>query len=261
VLVVDRLPGPGQGSTGASSAVVRFNYSTLDGVAAAWESWHHWADWAGHLDEHPAGSPLARLCRTGLVMLDAPAAPKERVLQMFDKVGVRYEVWDAAELAARVPGIDTGRYGRRSDLMMRRSGPSRPGSWARSSIPTLALSTIRSSPRSTWPTRRDEGESRSCSATRSTGIRRANGKVAGLDLADGQHIDARVVVNVAGPWSSALNRLAGVGEDFTISVRPMRQEVHHVPAPPGFNSEHQLGPVVADLDLGIYVRGLPETGC
>src|SRR5215472_1664913 len=37
----------------------------------------------------------------------------------------------------------------------------------------------------------------------------------------------------------------------------MRQEVHQVPAPPGFNSGDRLGPVVADLDLGIYVRGAP----
>jgi glycine/D-amino acid oxidase-like deaminating enzyme len=37
----------------------------------------------------------------------------------------------------------------------------------------------------------------------------------------------------------------------------MRQEVHQVPAPPGFNSQDRLGPVVADLDLGIYVRGAP----
>ena len=42
VVVVDQLPGPGRGSTSASSAVVRFNYSTLDGVATAWESMHCW---------------------------------------------------------------------------------------------------------------------------------------------------------------------------------------------------------------------------
>ena len=72
VVVADMLPGPGQGSTSASSACVRFNYSTADGIAAAWEAHHHWAHWADHL-EHPAGGgPLARLQQTGLVMLDVP---------------------------------------------------------------------------------------------------------------------------------------------------------------------------------------------
>jgi sarcosine oxidase subunit beta len=34
----------------------------------------------------------------------------------------------------------------------------------------------------------------------------------------------------------------------------MRQEVHHVPAPPGYNDGDRLGPVVLDLDLGTYLR-------
>jgi glycine/D-amino acid oxidase-like deaminating enzyme len=42
VIAVDKAQGPGQGSTSASSAVVRFNYSTLDSVALAWESFHCW---------------------------------------------------------------------------------------------------------------------------------------------------------------------------------------------------------------------------
>ena len=40
VITVDKAQGPGQGSTSASSAVVRFNYSTFDSVALAWESFH-----------------------------------------------------------------------------------------------------------------------------------------------------------------------------------------------------------------------------
>jgi glycine/D-amino acid oxidase-like deaminating enzyme len=37
----------------------------------------------------------------------------------------------------------------------------------------------------------------------------------------------------------------------------MRQEVHHVTAPAGYNAGDRLGPVVADLDLGTYMRGAP----
>lgn len=39
----------GHGSTSASSAVVRFNFSTLQGVALAWEARHCWEHWAEHL--------------------------------------------------------------------------------------------------------------------------------------------------------------------------------------------------------------------
>jgi len=257
VVVVDKLGGPGLGSTSASSSVVRFNYSTLDGVATAWESMHHWTDWANQLDGHPQDAPLARLLPTGLVMLDAPVAPKDRVLPMFAQLGIPYEVWDATELAARVPGIDTGRYWppKRPDDEAFWAGPTGQlgaffspdaGYVDDPQLAALNLADAARRKRVTFLFRHEV-----------SAVRRANGKVAGLEFADGQRIDTGVVVNVAGPWSSAMNRIAGVGEDFTISVRPMRQEVHQVPAPPGFNSGDRLGPVVADLDLGIYVRGAP----
>ncbi len=265
VLVVDKLAGPGQGSTSASSAVVRFNYSTLDGVATAWESMHHWADWAGHLGRPAGDGPLASFMRTGLVMLEVPVAPMDRVLAMFDAVGVPYEVWDAAELAARVPGIDTGRYWPpkrldddgvlgRADGNPRRVLQSRRGVHRRSAARRREPGGRRA-PRGSHVRFQAAGHRRQAGSADPSG-----GRVAGLDLAGGERVDAPVIVNVGGPWSSALNRLAGVGEDFTISVRPMRQEVHHVPAPPGFNSGDRLGPVVADLDLGVYVRGTPGDG-
>jgi glycine/D-amino acid oxidase-like deaminating enzyme len=260
VLVIDKLAGPGQGSTSASSAIVRFNYSTFDGVAAAWESQHHWADWARHLNEPSAAAQLARFCRTGLVMLDVPSAPARPVLQMFDEAGVPYEIWDAAELAARVPSISIGRYWppkRLDDEAFWTEPTGQLGAFFNPDAgfiddPQLAALNLVDAARRQgveFLFRREV-----------IGIKQVNGRVAALDLDDGRRVDTGVVINVGGPWSSALNRLAGVGEDFTIAVRPMRQEVHHVPAPPGFNSELQFGPVVADLDLGIYVRATPGDG-
>ena len=41
-------------------------------------------------------------------------------------------------------------------------------------------------------------------------IRRDGGRVAGVTLADGERIDAPVVVNVGGPHSYLINRMAGV---------------------------------------------------
>ena len=260
VVVADMLPGPGQGSTSASSACVRFNYSTLDGVAAAWEAHHHWAHWAEHL-EHPAGAgPLARLQQTGLVMLDAPVAPKKRVLDLFDEVGVPYEDWDAAALASRVPGIDPGRFWppkRLDDDAFWAEPDGQLGAFYNPDggfvdDPQLAAENLAAAAARRGVSFRFR--------TMIVGVRTAGGRVTGLNLADGSVLSAPVVVNVAGPWSSGFNRVAGVGDDFTIAVRPMRQEVHHVPAPPGYNQGDQLGPVIADLDLGTYMRGTPGDG-
>ena len=48
-LNLDKLPAAGYGSTGASCAIIRTHYSTLDGAALAYESYFAWDDWAGYL--------------------------------------------------------------------------------------------------------------------------------------------------------------------------------------------------------------------
>jgi glycine/D-amino acid oxidase-like deaminating enzyme len=66
-----------------------------------------------------------------------------------------------------------------------------------------------------------------------TAVEKAGGRVTSVRLSDGTRIPCAVVVNAAGPWSGAVNRLAGVGSGFTVGVRPMRQEVAHVPGREG----------------------------
>ncbi|MEU7003837.1 FAD-dependent oxidoreductase [Nonomuraea sp. NPDC046570] len=248
VLVVDKADSAGRGSTGASSAVVRFNFSTWDGVALAWESRHCWEAWREHLGA-AEGEALARYHRTGLAMLDAEVAPRERVLPLFDQAGVAYEEWSPDTLAARVPGIDTGRYWPPARLDDERF-------WAETS---RRLGAVYTPDAGFVDDPQFAAANLAAAATRRGAafrfrqavvqVTRAHDRVTGVRLADGTLVSAPIVVNAAGPWSAALNRLAGVGSDFTVGVRPLRQEVHHVSAPPGF------GPIIADLDLGTYLRG------
>ena len=107
VLVVDKAGGAGMRSTSASSAIIRFNHSTWEGVAASWESkfrWEEWEDYLGYRDLNG----LARFHRCGKILLDVPFIPRERMTALFDRAGTPYEVWDADMLAKRVSGIDTG---------------------------------------------------------------------------------------------------------------------------------------------------------
>jgi sarcosine oxidase subunit beta len=253
VIVVDRGASAGHGSTSASSAVVRFHYSTYEGVALAWESRHGWADWRDYV-QAPAGANLAAMHRTGVVVLDAPISPRSRLRDLFGRVGVPYEEWTSDELRRRVPGIDPGRY-----------WPPKPitddAFWTDADEELGAVFTP------------DGGfvddpmlvaQNLADAAARCgteflfkqpvSGIRTTAGRVTGVTLAGGEQIAAPVVVNCAGPWSAQINALAGVGSDFTITLRALRQEVHHVDAPPGFNHNGALGPVISDADLGIYVR-------
>jgi sarcosine oxidase subunit beta len=253
VVVVDKASAPGQGSTSASSAVVRFNYSTLDGVATAWESFQCWQDWSDHL-EWSTDEPIAQYRRTGMVMIDSPLTPRKRAHDLFERVGIAYEDWDSDELMRRVPGIDAGRFWppkridsdefwREPEGVVGAVFTPDGGFVDDALLATINLATAAKARGVDFAFRRTVTDLL-CSRSRVSGV-----------LIDGsERIESPVVVNCAGPWSSALNKTFGIGADFTIDVRPMRQEVHEVSAPAGYASSDFLGPVIADLDLGIYMR-------
>jgi sarcosine oxidase, subunit beta len=88
-------------------------------------------------------------------------------------------------------------------------------------------------------------------------ILKRDGRAGGIRLVDGSELEADVVVNVAGPHSVVINRMAGVEESMKVSTRALRREVHHLPSPAGFDFGAR-GICTSDPDLGIYWR--PETG-
>ncbi|SEP47050.1 NAD(P)/FAD-dependent oxidoreductase [Amycolatopsis saalfeldensis] len=253
VVVLDRAGGAGLGSTSASSAVVRYNFSTLAGVTAAWEAHFCWASWREHLG-HDVGD-LARFERSGLVMLDVDAAPRTGWLPLFDQVGVPYEEWDSATLVERVPGLDPGRYWPPRRIDDDRFWADAPGTLGGVYTPDAGYVTDPQLAAQNLAAAADAEGAEFRFRSTVTAIESTGGRVGTVVLADGSRISAPVVVNAAGPWSGKLNALAGVGSDFTVGVRPLRQEVAHVLAPEGYHPAGGVGPSVADVDLGTYFRG------
>ncbi len=253
VLVVDRGGGPGHGSTSASSAIIRFTYSTFDGVATAWESKFCWEGWGDHLglahDEC-----LARFRRTGMLFLDSPLVPRRSRVDLLEQAGVPVEELDPDQVLARFPYLDNGCFWPpkpiTDDAFWGEAG-GRLGGFLTPDAgfvddPRLAADNLATAARARGARLEFHAAVTAVAALPAGGWR--------VDLADGRRIEAAVVVNAAGPWSSALNRMAGIGAEFTIGVRPLRQEVHQVRAPRGYAGEDDLGPSVADTDLGVYVR-------
>jgi sarcosine oxidase, subunit beta len=256
VLVVDKGPGPGTGSTSASSAVVRFHYSTLDGVSTAWEAkfgWEAWADHLGHVD--PAG--LARYHRTGALVFDYPGFRSQRVVELYDKIGIPFEVLSAAEIRSRFPYLRTGRHyppkALADDAFWADADGEIGGFYTPEGgfvdDPALAAHNLMHAAMA-------EG-AEALFRQEVAAVTRDAGRVTGLELASGERLSAPVVVNAAGPHSAVVNELAGVLGDFRVSTRPLRQEVHHVPGPSTYTVE-QEGPVCSDGDLGTYFR--PQAG-
>ena len=256
VLVVDRGPAPGAGSTSSSSAIVRFSYSTLDGVLTAWEAapaWEHWEDFLGVRD--PDG--MCRFIRTGMLLFDTPEFTFDRITDLWDEVGIEYELLDAAGIAARFPHFDVGRYfpPKPVDDPEFAGDPHGTVNAIHEATggfvddPMLAARNLAYAARHHGARFRFHAEV--------VGVEIEHGRVAGVRLAGGEVLRAPIVVNVAGPHSSHLNALAGVDTEMTIHPRPLRQEVFAAPAPPGMSLEDGA-PVVSDLDIGQYFR--PQVG-
>lgn len=102
VLVLERAPSLGAGSTGASSAVCRAKYSLPETVALARDgidAYRHWSAFTG------LSQPVARLNAPGVVWFDLGRAAEDEVTRL-SFLGVRAEVVDDHELAARFPALN-----------------------------------------------------------------------------------------------------------------------------------------------------------
>jgi sarcosine oxidase subunit beta len=254
VTLVDSASGPGQGSTSASSAIVRMHYSTFEGVALAWEARQAWEQWPQHLG-HEDSAGMARYVPTGALVLECPSFDGERVLALYDRLGIDYERLDPAQLRERFRYLSTDRF-------YPPRLPDDPSFWRDPTgelggfytpeggfvdDPTLATHNL-------WAAATAAG-AQSVFGRRVVSVDRDAHGVRGVELDDGRLIAAPVVVNAAGPYSAAVNRMAGVGADFGVTTRPLRQEVHILDGPPELAGT--LGPTVGDSDLGAYFRFLP----
>jgi len=257
-LSIDKAASAGSGSTINSCAIIRFSYSTVEGVMVSWEGQQYWANWndyigaddeLGLVDFHQCGQLLIRTGKEDHT---------ERVAELWRELDIPFEEWDLDDFGEKLPILDLGLFG----------PPKRPEDehfWddAHGSIaggyytpgagyisdPQLSCHNLQRGAEA------EGGEfwfNAEVSAINST-----NGQTTGVTLADGREVSAPVVINVAGPHSYLINQMAGVYESMNIKTKALRHEVHHVPAPEGFDFMAN-GVVAADDDIGIYFR--PETG-
>ncbi|MDE0944625.1 MAG: FAD-dependent oxidoreductase [Alphaproteobacteria bacterium] len=261
-LNVDRLPAAGYGSTSASCAIIRSHYSTLDGTALAFEGYQYWRHWAEHLGVDDERS-LARFEEVGCAIMKTPLnGHMASICENLDALGIAWEDWDNETILERLPIYDLQSYAPAKlpddPGFGEATGPSMQGAIFTPqagyiSDPQLATHNVQVAAEAAGAKFRFN-----CDVV---AIRRshdgANGKACGITLANGDEIDAPVVVNVAGPHSSKVNELAGVAQSMVIKTRALRQEVVHLPSPDGFDYMTH-GPVTSDSDISCYSR--PEVG-
>jgi sarcosine oxidase, subunit beta len=256
-LNIDKLPAAGYGPTSNSCAIVRAHYSSREGVAMAYEGFFYWQDWERYLGvTDDAGS--ARYMQSGTILLKSGTGHHEKVLAHYRDLGVEFEEWDNAELTRRIPIYDVGAY-------WPPKRPTDPHFWDRSeaeidgAIFTPGSGYVNDPQLATHNLQRAAESQGGAFLFRAevAEIRRSGERVTGVTLSTGHEIDAPIVVNVAGPHSFVINRMAGVEETMKVKTRALRHEVHHVPAPKDFDFEAD-GFHTSDGDTGIYFR--PDSG-
>lgn len=256
-LNIDKNPGVGYGSTSNSCAIVRFSYSTADSVKLAFEGYHYWRDWPNFLGTDDE-SGLARFVESGHLVLKAHAQDRADTCRIYDALGIAYEQWDMARVKAAMPIFETRSFGPPRAL----DHPdffNEPGDALTGAIylpqggyvtdPQLATHNVRRAVEAAGGKFRLNSEV--------VDLIRREDRIGGVLLKDGTKSEAEIVVNAAGPYSFVINRLAGVEADMRIKTRALRREVHHVPAPVGFDYEGRAL-VISDPDTGVYFR--PATG-
>lgn len=253
-LNVDRNAAAGAGSSGSTSAIVRFHYSTAEGCAMARESYFHWLDWPRFLGADDELG-LARYVNTGcLVFKHAGNRHLAPVVAALDELRVPCEHLTADDLERQFPWLDLQAFGPPTTPADHRFGePTADRIAGALYLPesgyvddaVLACHNLQRACESRG--------GRFRFGAQVVNVVREGGRVAGVRLAGGGLVSAPVVINAAGPHSGAMNRMAGVLDDMKVSTRPLKQEVCYVPAPPGIDYE-RTAPLISDGDTGCYLR-------
>jgi len=257
-LSLDRNSQAGHGSTAGSCAIIRMHYSTFDGTAFAWEGYHYWRDWAEYL-EAPSSEELAKFIECGcLVQKSEHNGWLEKHMENSAALDCPFEEWTPEKVAERLPIYSNDSFWPPRPMADPKFGESN-GAHMKGGVfwpnggyvtdPALSSQNLAAA-----AARKGAAFKMNAEVTE---ILKEGGKVAGVKLADGTELHAPVVINVGGPASAKINGMAGVLDDMTIETRPLRQEVVHVPSPPGFDFETD-GMVVSDSDIACYCR--PEHG-
>lgn len=241
IVVLEKGRSPGEGSTGASSAVCRFKYTRPEMVRLAVEgiaAYRNWSDYLGLAD------PAGRFNATGVLWLGSGASQAAEVERLAG-FGVRAEVIDDRELHRRYPAINPCLL--QPDFATAMPHDCHGGGEHLVELdggyfdPVDALTDLVTACRQLGVEFRFDA----C-------VRRAliqSGRVAGVELADGEVIEAEAIVTSAGPWCNRL--FAESGFACRWPLRPTRIQAVHFDRPVEVVGDI---PVTVDPVAGIYFR-------
>ncbi len=244
ITVLDKGLGPGEGSSGASSAICRHLYSHDEMVALARDGIEAYRNWAAFLESDD--EPLAVFQAVGALWLGHPGHLWQAdTCERLARFGVASRVIDDTELRQRFPAINpcvkapdfaTGEdhdcAGGATHLLETDAGFMDPVSVLQDLVAALARRGVKVRFR-----------------TRVTRIECSGGRVKAAVCADGERIDAAWIVNASGPWCNALLGELQLAQQWPL--QPTRIQMVHLERPAAVVGDI---PVCVDMLSGIYFR-------
>lgn len=243
VLVLERAPGVGEGSTGASSAVCRHRYSRKEMVDFARDGISAYRNWSAFTGLE---QPRAEFQQHGVLwMPGSDSAWAEREHKRMRALGIATAVLDDRELQARFPAMSTCRLqvdcetgeghvcaGGGRHLLELEGGYIDPVAAAEDLVEACRAKSV---------------EIRFGSQV--SDILTQGGAVSGVQLENGEAITCPRVINAAGPWCNALNEKIGLALPWNLV--PTRIQILYIDRPPELVGDI---PACADMENGIYFR-------
>ena len=257
-LNVDRNPTSGYGSTAASCAIIRVHYSTFDGCALAYEGYHYWKNWKNYL-EFSDEKGLAKFIECGCMIYQTETNQYlKKVIGRAEELDIPFEYWNSPQIKSKLPIVDTHKYAP-VKLPKDKNFGAHAGDDLQGAIFFPTAGYINDPQLSAHNLQRatEYRGGKFLFNSSVTEIIKKNGRASGVKLSDGTEINSSVVINVAGPHSMKINRMADVEKNMNIKTKALKVEVSHVKPPEGFDYEKKAF-VVSDSDIGCYSR--PETG-
>jgi glycine/D-amino acid oxidase-like deaminating enzyme len=246
VIALDKGKGPSEGSTGASSSVIRCKYSNPQVVRLAFhgqESYGNWTEFTGLTEPRSGLQQLGVLWMMGHSTSDVEADAAMLVSQ-----GVSARAIGPDEVGSMFPALSD--CGARLDFEDPDSHVCVPGDAFLFETDGGHADPVGANQDLIEAARRLEVEVDFNSTV--TSVLNEHGRVTGVRLADGSEISAGLVINASGPWCNQLNQMAGADLRWTLS--PIRAQIVYTTWPA------DLGPlpVAGDNSTGIYFR--PQSG-
>lgn len=245
IVVVEKAPNVGEGSTGASCAVLRQRYTHAEMMTVSRDSLKAHRNWAAYTG---LAEPRAKFSHSGVLWMMGETPEQMRPTeQTMRGLGIDASIVDGATVNEMFPALslcgepfdltgETEHECRDLDAFLYEadSGFFDPVSACQDLLEVVRAAGVDVRFR-----------------TAVTAIRTSGGRVDGVDLSDGSSIDAPVVVNAAGPWAPRVAAMAGF--DYSPwKIAPIRAQVVYrewdqtvVPGPL---------PVVGDAAGGVYFR-------